>query len=84
MARKTSYGKFIVSAAEVGSFTMCPESWRLRAIERKKQLQDSGITDGEKLHAEWARGHDEVVFLSQGIRLIIFLILVLLLWSHLR
>ena len=83
MARKSPYGKFILSAGEVGSFTVCPEAWRLKAVEKKKRITDTDELVGIKLHDDWARGHEEVIFLTRGVRIVIFLILLSLLWFHL-
>ena len=82
MARKTSYGKFILSAGEIGSFTVCPEAWRLRVLEKKRRITDTGEVVGIKLHDDWARGHEEVIFLTKGVRIVIFMILLLLAWFH--
>lgn len=84
MARRNSDGKFILSAGEVGSFTVCPEAWRLQTILRKRKANSKSSEDGIELHATWARGHEEVIFLTQGFRIVMALILISLLWFHLR
>ena len=83
MARKSQFGKYILSAGEVGSYTVCAEAWRLKAIDRKKRISVATSDAGIKLHNSWARGHDEVIFLTNGVRIVVFIVLLLLLWFHL-
>jgi hypothetical protein len=84
MARKNSFGKFILSAGEVGSYTVCPESWRLKVIEQRKgsKIHANASREGMKLHALWTKGHEEVIFLTYGARVLIAMVLLLLLWVH--
>ena len=80
MARQTEYGKFILSAGEIGAYTVCPEAWRLANIERVKA--DNGVADhqdrvqkGNKLHKEWAQNVDEAVYLTKHVRVVLLLLL---------
>ena len=55
MARKSAYGRYILSAGEVGAFTVCPEAWRLKMVENVKGSRSESSTEGMRLHEEWAR-----------------------------
>jgi hypothetical protein len=74
MARKTEYGKFIISAGEIGAYSVCPEAWRLSMIERVKALKDASTDRGATLHKAWARSYDDAVFFTKGVKLIIALV----------
>ena len=75
MARKTEYGKFIISAGEIGAYSVCPEAWRLSMIERVKAIKASSAEQGATLHKAWARSYDDAVFFTHGVKLIIALVL---------
>lgn len=49
MPRRSDSGKWIFSAGEVAEFVLCPESWRLRRLEKR-----SVEPEGEALHQKWA------------------------------
>lgn len=49
MPRLSDTGKWIFSAGEVSEFVLCPESWRLRRLEKR-----AGNPEGETLHNVWA------------------------------
>ena len=74
MARKNKYGQFIISAAEVGTYTVCPESWRLRVIEGLENSEDcQSVEKGNALHNQWAAQNAEALFLKKGINILILL-----------
>ena len=75
MARKSSSGRYIISAAEVGSFVVCQEAWRLREISKVKSTKDQSVYEGGKLHQDWASRFDEASYLSQAVRVILLLML---------
>ena len=74
MARQNIYGRFIISAGEVGSYTVCPEAWRRKRIQKVKRSDSESMTTGEQLHRAWAEGFDEAVYLSRAMRLVLLLI----------
>jgi hypothetical protein len=74
MARKTEYGKYIISAGEVGAYTVCPESWRLRNVEQVRTSRETSSTDGRLLHQEWAKAYEEFVYLGRKAHLIVVLL----------
>ena len=65
MARRTDSGKYIISAGEVGAYTVCPESWRLKYVERIKTQKTERAIKGSNLHKEWAAQVDQSFHLSQ-------------------
>ena len=74
MARKNEFGKYILSAGEVGAFTVCPEAWRLKMVEKVKGTRASSADEGLKLHAEWAEKYTEAEWLREGAMFVIALI----------
>ncbi len=74
MARKNIDGRFILSAGEIGAYTVCPEAWRLKALERAKSIHAESVVAGNKLHAEWAKKFDDASYLSHRIRFVIALL----------
>ena len=80
MAYKNIYGKIILSAGEVGSYTTCPEAWRLEVVERIRPQSSVDAQKGEELHEKWASDLDEAMYFTRSIRLILFLIILALLF----
>lgn len=83
MARKNRDGKYILSAGEIGSFTVCAEAWRLKALASANRSKTANSEVGEELHKSWAENNDEVLFLTKGVKLVIFLILLTLVITQL-
>lgn len=79
MARKTEYGKFIISANEIGAFTVCPEAWRLRVVAGVRPNVPESVNQGQKLHSAWAKNIDEILWYTRAIKLFIGLSLLALL-----
>lgn len=76
MARRSSIGKYILSAGEIGAYTVCPEAWRLTAVSPVKTASDKGSSEaGQQLHQEWAAEYDEAVTLGRGIKIVIQLLM---------
>ena len=67
-------GKTILTAGEIGAFCVCPEAWRLRALENAKRLKTSAVKEGRRLHEEWATKYHEAVYLTQRVKLVIALL----------
>lgn len=74
MARKTEYGKYIISAGEVGAYTVCPESWRLRVVEQVRASRENNSQAGRTAHADWAKAYEEVVYLGKKAHLVFVLL----------
>ncbi len=75
MARKTSFGTYLISASEIGSYTVCPEAWRLKVVARVKSTQSEKSDKGRVLHQEWADRYYESVRLLKFSRIIVLLLL---------
>lgn len=76
MARKSANSdRYIISAAEVGSFVVCQEAWRLREVKKVKSTKGPSVFEGGKLHQDWAQEFDEASYLSQAVRIILLLVL---------
>lgn len=78
MARRNKDGKFVISASEVGTYTVCPESWRLRALERVKIGETERGIKGETLHQSWTKKYDEFIDLDRAARIVICLLVLAL------
>lgn len=76
MARKNEYGKYILSAGEIGAFTVCPEAWRLGNVKKvQAKASRERIQRGNEMHKEWADNLNEAVVLKRSVRLMVLLIL---------
>ena len=71
----------ILSASEIGSFTVCAESWRLRRLARARRAAAASRQQGEKLHQSWADSFDLSFSLLSWAR-ILFLLIILGLASY--
>ncbi len=65
MAKKSAYGRYIISAGEVGAYTVCPEAWRLKMVENVKGSYSELSTEGMRLHQEWAKTCSEALSLRK-------------------
>lgn len=74
MARKNEYGRFILSAGEIGAYTVCPEAWRLKSVARIKATTAPSVALGRELHREWASEIDEAAKLSRALKALALLI----------
>lgn len=79
MAHRNSYGRFILSAGEIASYTVCPEAWRLKEIQQVNSLYVDSIKKGKDLHHEWAADVHEAMFFTRSVRLILLLITLVIL-----
>ena len=76
MGRISKSGRYIISAAEVGSFVVCQEAWRLRELAKVQTNKSPKVAEGGKLHQDWADQIEEANFLSKAVRLILLLLLI--------
>jgi len=74
MARKTDYGKYILSAGEIGAYTVCPEAWRLGTVEKVKSIKPKSAAEGKTLHQDWADMYSEAAYFTKSIRIIVALL----------
>lgn len=84
MVHKNSYGKTILSAGEIGSYTTCPEAWRLETLSRTKPIHTENVLQGEELHKEWSSGVDEAMYFTRSIKLILVLTALAIMFALLR
>ena len=61
----------MLSAGEVGAYTVCPEAWRLRMVKRVKVERSASVERGEEMHSRWAADVGEMLFLRRAILLVI-------------
>jgi hypothetical protein len=74
MVKKTEHGRHILSASEVGGYTVCPEAWRLSSIENVRIIREEQSIEGEELHDEWARDYSEAAYIAKSARVLIALL----------
>ena len=70
MTRPNKDGKMIISASEVGTYTVCPESWRLRNLEKAKTAKTISASQGKVLHEEWSVEYHQLLQYQRFIRII--------------
>ncbi|GEM_PF-960092 len=75
MPRLNKDGKFIISASEVGSYTVCPESWRLRSVLAVNREDTDRSKKGMVKHDEWTVTYDEHLFLARSSRIVLALLI---------
>lgn len=74
MPQLSPNGKYILSAGEIASYTVCPEAWRLVSVVKIRPVGAKESEElGQELHQEWAALYDQSVFLKRGARLILIL-----------
>ena len=78
MPRKNSDGKYVISAGDVASYTVCPMSWALEQQGVKKDFGNAS-KEGLELQKEWKRGFNDAVFFTRSVNLIIALIILIVL-----
>lgn len=75
MATVGQDGQHIIAAGEVGAFSVCPQSWKLKWVDKAKpQSTVGGAILGQELHRDWSRMFDESLLLGQWIRYLAVLI----------
>jgi uncharacterized ion transporter superfamily protein YfcC len=67
---------YIIAAGEVGSYTVCPESWRLQYVKKAQKVNTlkEQSKQGKVLHKRWSKKYDESMNLLFGGKVIIFLL----------
>lgn len=71
MATRQSDGSFIIAAGEVGAYTVCPESWKLKWIDRERgEAPASSQQQGVALHRAWGQLFEESLLFSRWIRIL--------------
>ncbi len=76
MAKKTPYGRYILSAGEIGAYVVCPEAWRLKTVDGVRGETAKTVEQGRALHKEWAKNFEESVWFARRARVIFTLFVV--------
>src|SRR4051794_17944752 len=64
--------KSILSAGEIGAFTVCPRSWKLKWLDRVRPRGDTEAAGlGIKLHHDWASELSEASSLLTALRYVV-------------
>jgi cell division protein FtsX len=84
LAKLNEFGKYILSAGEIATYTVCPESWRLSKEEETTIIHTKGIDEGIRLHKEWKKTLDEANKFSRSIILLIILFILTVLFFAIR
>ncbi len=71
--KRRSDGKYILSAGEIASYTVCPEAWRLSREQAVTPLHVKSVEEGSRLHKEWTRSMQDAAYFSRGVRLILMM-----------
>lgn len=77
MIKKTPYGKYIISAGEVGIYTVCPYSWQLKSVLKKNPDSDDIKlrNDGMQNHSKWGKKAEDIHILIKKKSLVIKLLI---------
>lgn len=71
----TKTGKNILTAGEISTYSLCPESWRLQYIKHVQNLETKKIRKGQELHKKWSQELKEANFFTFGTRVVFYLII---------
>lgn len=75
MATKSAEGKHIIAAGEVGVFCVCPQSWKLKSVDREHPIEKKADAElGKYLHKNWSSLFEESLVLSKWIRYLAVLV----------
>lgn len=74
MATKGPDGQHIIAAGEVGAFSVCPMSWKLKWIDKERGSEESSVALGQQLHQDWSTIFEESLVLGRWIRYLAVLI----------
>lgn len=74
MATKRPDGQHIIAAGEVGAFSVCPMSWKLKWIDKERGKEESSVALGQQLHQDWSVIFEESLVLGRWIRYLAVLI----------
>jgi CRISPR/Cas system-associated exonuclease Cas4 (RecB family) len=75
VATKSADGKHIIAAGEVGVFSVCPQSWKLKSVDRERPVEKKKDAElGKYLHKHWSSVFEESLVLSKWIRYLAVLV----------
>ena len=84
MARKNTYGKYILSAGEIGSYVVCPEAWRLSKVSQVRPIHTETVEQGNQLHKEWSKSVDEAMYFTKSVKLILTMTILAIMFFLIR
>jgi CRISPR/Cas system-associated exonuclease Cas4 (RecB family) len=61
-------GRHIIAAGEVGAFSVCPLSWKLKWIDKEASKVAPSVELGKELHKSWSSVLEESLLLGKWIR----------------
>jgi hypothetical protein len=77
---KPTRDRTIISAGEVATYVVCPESWRLERLHGTSGSDRSENSRmGKRLQTSWAENLDEARYLLIGVRIILYLVILAIL-----
>ncbi|MCX7952646.1 MAG: CRISPR-associated protein Cas4 [Deltaproteobacteria bacterium] len=68
MAKKIN-NKWYISASELGDYVFCPESWRLKRLEKATPKDNQSSLLGQEEHKEWISNIEVFLVLNRMLRL---------------
>lgn len=68
MATTSPDGRHIIAAGEVGAFSVCPLSWKLKWVDKESSRVEPSVELGKELHQSWSSVFEESLLLSKWIR----------------
>jgi len=75
VAKKGPNGRYIIAAGEVGIFSVCPVSWKLKEVDRERPLDKKQTVElGKHLHTHWSSVFEEALLLNTWIRYLVVLL----------
>ena len=75
MPYKQRDGRWIIPAGEVGVYALCPESWRLKYLEKvPTKAAEHSQEAGAAAHSKWAHDLEEAIYLTHRVRFVLLLI----------
>ena len=80
MPRRDQKGNLTFAASEVAMFAVCPEMWNQFHLKKVRKDFTEHERLGEHLHQEWTSRFYDAIFLTEGTRFIVMIILLALLF----
>ena len=74
MATLSPDGRHIIAAGEVGAFSVCPLSWKLKWVDKETSKVEASVELGKELHKSWASIFEESLLLNKWIRYLAVLV----------
>jgi hypothetical protein len=76
VAYKNKDQRIVLSAGEIGAYTVCPEAWRLRVLAgADRERASEKIEAGGKLHRDWSDKIEDALYLKHRIKFVVALII---------